>query len=114
MTMNKLFLAASLGLVLAACAGEQAETAAVEAPAAIEAPAAGEIPQAGAEGIVTGSPEENVIGTDANVGATTADAGALGEPVVDPNAPTVADPMTTEPVLEGNAEVDAEAELPVE
>jgi hypothetical protein len=96
MTMNKLFLAASLGLLLAACAGEQADTA------ALETPTAGEMPQAGDDGVVTGSPEENVIGDDT---ATTADASALGETMVDPNAPAIdpmADPnVTTEPVLEG-------------
>lgn len=106
MTINKLFLAASLGLVLAACAGEEAETTAAESPA-IEAPSAGEMPQAGDQGVVTGSPEENVLGDDT---ATTADASALGETAVDPNAPAtdpMADPaQTTQPVLEGT-ETDA-------
>lgn len=101
MTMNKLFLAASLGLVLAACAGERADSTAAQTPAA------GEMPQAGDQGVVTGSPEPNVIGDDT---ATTADASAMGETMVDPNAPAV-DPMadpaqTTDPVLEGT-ETDA-------
>lgn len=110
MTMNKLFLAASLGFVLAACAGEQADTAAVDATAA------GEIPQAGDDGIVSGSPEEgldgNAIGDDA---ATTADASELGQPMTDPNAPpAVTDPLvdpaqTTDPVLE---ETDANSTPP--
>jgi hypothetical protein len=101
MTMYRALLAVSLGLALAACAGEQqtAETA-------VEAPAAGEIPQAGDQGIVTGSPEENVIETDA--GATTADAGAMGEVGVDAagSAAGTVDPaldpaQQTDPVLEG-------------
>lgn len=99
MTINKLFLAASLGLVLAACAGEQADTTAAESPA-MEAPAAGEMPQAGDQGVVTGSPEENVLGDT----STTADASALGETAVDPNAPAtdpMTDPAQTQPVLEG-------------
>lgn len=100
MTINKLFLAASLGFALAACAGEEADTAVVEAP--VEAPAAGEIPQAGDEGIVTGSPAENVIGDE-----TTADAMTV-DPLTDPDAPVApVDPLqqdpgvTTPPVLEG-------------
>jgi hypothetical protein len=98
MTINKLFLAASLGLVLAACAGEQADTTAAEGTTA------GEMPQAGDQGVVTGSPEENVLGDDT---ATTADASALGDPMTDPNAPaTATDPMgdpaqTTDPALQG-------------
>lgn len=108
MTINKLFLAASLGLVLAACAGEQADTT-----TAADAPAAGEMPQAGDQGVVTGSPEENVLGTEPATGDTTADAATLGDPMTDPNAPPAVDPMqqdptqTTDPSLEGTTETDA-------
>lgn len=117
MTMNKLFLAASLGLVLAACAGEQAETAALETPAA-GAPTAGEMPQAGDQGVVTGSPEENVIGTD--TGATTADASAMGDPMtdqntLDPNAPATIEPAeTTDPALEGTTGTEVTTDLPTQ
>lgn len=104
MTINKLFLAASLGLVLAACAGEQADTA------AIDAPAAGEMPQAGDQGVVTGSPEENVLGDNA---ATTGDASTLGDPMNDPMAPApVTDPAldpapVTDPELQALDENDS-------
>lgn len=107
MTINKLFLAASLGLALSACSGEQADTTAAESPA-LETPSAGEMPQAGDQGVVTGSPEENVLGDNT---ATTADASALGGTAMDPNAPAT-DPManpaqTTDPVLEGTEATDA-------
>lgn len=109
MTTNKLFLAASLGLVLAACAGEQAETTAAE-----EVPAAGEMPQAGDEGVVTGSPEENLVGTETEVGDTTADASTMIDPALDPNAPaTATDPLAdpamppaTDPALEDPTQAD--------
>lgn len=97
MNVNKLLIAASLGLALAACAGEQADTTAAEVPAA------GEIPQAGDEGIVTGSPAENVIGDE----TTTADASTLADPTLDPAAP----PATVDPMLEQNpATVDPAVE----
>lgn len=110
MTINKLLLATSLGLVLAACAGEQADTTTADAPAA------GEMPQTTDQGVVTGSPEANVIGPDPMIGDTTADA-TLGDPM-DPNAPaTTVDPMqqdpmqqdpmqTTDPMLDGTTETD--------
>lgn len=87
MTMHRALLAVSLGLALAACGGEQqtAETA-------VDTPSAGEMPQAGDQGVVTGSPEENVLAPD----TTTADAGAMGDLGNNPDAAT----MNTDPALD--------------
>lgn len=98
MTSTRLLLAASLGLALAACSGQQqAEGTAVE-------PAAGEMPQAGDTGAVTGSPAPDALDAD-TAGATTGDAGAMGDTMTDPTAPTPVDPMQdptlqTDPALQ--------------
>ena len=103
MTTYKLLAAATLGLALAACGGQQRadETAA-------QSPAAGEMPQAGDTGTVTGSPETNTMGTDtATPGATTGDAGTMGTDTMgtDPSTTGTDNPArtpteSTDPALE--------------
>lgn len=101
MMTYKILAAASLGLALAACGGQQqAENTAAE-------PAAGEMPQAGDTGAVTGSPEYDTLGTDTDLGATTGDASSMGEGAMEPVDPTsgtgdqTQDPnLQTDPALE--------------
>lgn len=107
MTMYKTLLAASLGLALAACAGEQQT-----ANTAADAPAAGEMPQAGDEGIVTGSPEESLVdsnpdlGTSPDLGTTSADAGAMGDTGELGTEPAGSAAGTVDPTLDPAQQVD--------
>jgi hypothetical protein len=101
MMTYKILAAASLGLALAACGGQQqAENTAAE-------PAAGEMPQAGDTGTVTGSPEYDTLGADTDLGATTGDASAMGEggmqsvdPATGTSDQTQDQSLQTDPALE--------------
>lgn len=106
MTVTRILAAASLGLALAACSGQQAEGTAAETE-----PAAGEMPQAGDTGTVTGSADAGVAGTDTAPVTTSADASAMGEGVPPPADPMTGatepaqDPMQqTDPALEGTTQ----------
>jgi hypothetical protein len=102
MTIYRILAAASLGLALAACGGQQQQ-----AEGTASEPAAGEMPQAGDTGAVTGSPATDTLGTDTGAGTTTADASAYGQGGLDPMDPTTGtgdqpqDPLQqTDPAME--------------
>lgn len=107
MSINKLLLAIPLGLALAACGGQQTDGTAAQQTGA------GEMPQAGDTGTVTGSPAQDVVGTDPNYGQTTGDASTMGEGGLTPTDPTTGtvDPMQTDPALQGTDQMDQTDQL---
>lgn len=110
MTGNKLLLAASLGLLLVACGGQQQ----ADGTAADTNAAAGEIPQTDDSGTVTGAVDSGTAAADTGAtetsppAMTSADAGSMGEggamgtDAVDPADPTSgADQPQSDPTLQG-------------